>query len=120
MNRNYKSDPRKWLIRKCGNHWIIWKPGHGVPDFHADTFIDILAGRVRKAGLDMSTMPFPPQQCPTCDRRLSDCPGHDHDSWDDPKYLKPGDCDENGYCLDCGTATVHNQDCVMTRRSDDG
>lgn len=24
------------------------------------------------------------------------------------------DADENGYCLDCGTATVHKAECVCT------
>lgn len=34
-----------------------------------------------------------------------------HDTWDDPKYLKPADCDELGYCVHCRTATVHSPGC---------
>jgi hypothetical protein len=36
-----------------------------------------------------------------------------NDRWGDAKYLKPDDCDEAGYCLDCGTASVHKPDCVV-------
>lgn len=39
----------------------------------------------------------------------------DHDSWDDPKYLKPADCDELGYCVHCGTATVHFPGCIVLK-----
>lgn len=37
----------------------------------------------------------------------------DHDSWDDPKYLKAEDSDGNGHCVHCGTATVHLAGCVV-------
>lgn len=34
------------------------------------------------------------------------------DNCDVSKYLKPEDCDERGYCLHCGTATVHYLGCL--------
>lgn len=34
-------------------------------------------------------------------------------SWDEVKYLKPDDCDELGYCVHCGTATVHFAGCIV-------
>lgn len=34
-------------------------------------------------------------------------------SWDEVKYLKPDDCDEVGYCVHCGTATVHFAGCIV-------
>lgn len=37
--------------------------------------------------------------------------------WGDPRYLKPGDCDENGYCVHCGTATVHRAGCIVLAES---
>lgn len=36
-----------------------------------------------------------------------------HDSWDDPKYVKPADCDELGYCVDCRSATIHRDGCIV-------
>ncbi|MFV8142038.1 hypothetical protein ACNQR7_31115 [Mycolicibacterium senegalense] len=39
------------------------------------------------------------------------------DTWDDPKYLKPSDCDESGYCAHCGTATVHRVGCIVLAQS---
>jgi hypothetical protein len=42
----------------------------------------------------------------------------DHDSWDDPKYVKPADCDEDGYCVDCRSATVHRDGCIVLEASE--
>jgi hypothetical protein len=41
----------------------------------------------------------------------------DHDNWDDPKYVKPADCDEDGYCVDCRSATVHHGGCIVLTKS---
>lgn len=63
--------------------------------------------------------------CPSCGERITKEPGtcgycghplgdeRDHDNWEDPKYLKPDDCDELGYCVHCGTATIHRGGCIV-------
>jgi hypothetical protein len=55
--------------------------------------------------------------CSAPDYQDENCPLHgretQHDSWDDPKYVKPADCDELGYCVDCGSATVHRDGCIV-------
>ena len=33
-------------------------------------------------------------------------------SWADPRYVKPADCCEDGYCVDCRSATVHGDGCI--------
>ena len=40
----------------------------------------------------------------------------EHDTWDDPRYVKPADCDKDGYCVHCGRGAVHRDDCPTQRR----
>lgn len=35
------------------------------------------------------------------------CDAHKYD-----EMVSSGDCDQNGYCLDCGSATVHKTTCI--------
>jgi len=32
---------------------------------------------------------------------------------DDPRYVKPTDCDKDGYCCCCGRGAVHRYDCIV-------
>ena len=43
-----------------------------------------------------------------------------NDNCDDPRCVKPDDCDEAGYCVACWSATVHRDGCIVLIGSSEG
>lgn len=105
LDRNEQLPPPPSWMDDDGN--IDWK---AVAEIDAAEHADELNDK-RDCGCTLGP-------CAACrSNRHIEC-AQDHECWGHPRYLKPEDCDELGYCVHCGTATVHRRDCVVQKGND--